>query len=300
MSKKANSPLGLVPGLFGMRVYSACPGKVDTGFPKRTCAPKKVKPIAPRKALDAMLIGFMSGARGARASPCGAVRSFAPARRGSSGRARCRSRRKAECRAQLPAGRPAARRMVAARWLLCWRPAGPRQTLSLRLLLWRVASSTSCLLALSMPRRCVFPAMWRVSGCPQKERAPPIGSTLLSLAPASRDREHEHPGAKPSVAVAAVSQNGRCGPAPARACLEGLVPSSKVHGIVRQVPALRAKRSSLRVRVLACLVALLFAMTMRCASVGAEPAIDFAALAHATGTPDIPGLKVVWLAPWGD
>jgi hypothetical protein len=35
-------------------------------------------------------------------------------------------------------------------------------------------------------------------------------------------------------------------------------------------------------------------------SVHAEPAIDFAALARATGTPDIPGLKVVWLAPWGD
>ena len=35
-------------------------------------------------------------------------------------------------------------------------------------------------------------------------------------------------------------------------------------------------------------------------SARAQPAIDFAALAHATGTPDIPGLKVVWLAPWGD
>ena len=28
--------------------------------------------------------------------------------------------------------------------------------------------------------------------------------------------------------------------------------------------------------------------------------LDLAAIAHATGTPDIPGLKMVWLAPWGD
>jgi N-acetylmuramoyl-L-alanine amidase len=27
---------------------------------------------------------------------------------------------------------------------------------------------------------------------------------------------------------------------------------------------------------------------------------DFAALARSSGTPDIPGLKIVWLAPWGD
>ena len=32
----------------------------------------------------------------------------------------------------------------------------------------------------------------------------------------------------------------------------------------------------------------------------ADPLPDFAALAHATGTPAIPGLKMVWLAPWGD
>jgi hypothetical protein len=32
----------------------------------------------------------------------------------------------------------------------------------------------------------------------------------------------------------------------------------------------------------------------------AEPAIDFGALARASGTPEIPGLKVVWLAPWAD
>ena len=28
--------------------------------------------------------------------------------------------------------------------------------------------------------------------------------------------------------------------------------------------------------------------------------LDLAALARASGTPDIPGLKMVWLAPWGD
>ena len=32
----------------------------------------------------------------------------------------------------------------------------------------------------------------------------------------------------------------------------------------------------------------------------ADPAFDFGALARASGTPEIPGLKVVWLAPWGD
>ncbi len=32
----------------------------------------------------------------------------------------------------------------------------------------------------------------------------------------------------------------------------------------------------------------------------ANAAPDYAALARASGTPDIPGLKVVWLAPWGD
>jgi len=31
----------------------------------------------------------------------------------------------------------------------------------------------------------------------------------------------------------------------------------------------------------------------------AEPA-DLAALARSSGTPDLPGLKVVWLAPWGE
>src|SRR6201995_3122546 len=41
-----------------------------------------------------------------------------------------------------------------------------------------------------------------------------------------------------------------------------------------------------------------------CAVAIATPAAaetpDLKALAHATGTPDIPGLKMVWLAPWGD
>jgi hypothetical protein len=32
----------------------------------------------------------------------------------------------------------------------------------------------------------------------------------------------------------------------------------------------------------------------------ADPSIDFAALARASGTPEITGLEVVWLAPWGD
>src|SRR6202035_5998091 len=27
---------------------------------------------------------------------------------------------------------------------------------------------------------------------------------------------------------------------------------------------------------------------------------DLATIARASGTPDIPGLKIVWLAPWGD
>ena len=27
---------------------------------------------------------------------------------------------------------------------------------------------------------------------------------------------------------------------------------------------------------------------------------DLATLARASGTPEIPGLKIVWLAPWGD
>jgi N-acetylmuramoyl-L-alanine amidase len=41
-----------------------------------------------------------------------------------------------------------------------------------------------------------------------------------------------------------------------------------------------------------------------CAVAIATPAAaetpDLKALAHATGKPDIPGLKMVWLAPWGD
>jgi hypothetical protein len=48
-------------------------------------------------------------------------------------------------------------------------------------------------------------------------------------------------------------------------------------------------------RVLAiALCAVMFAMPV------SAQTLDLAALAHATGTPDIPGLKMVWLAPWGD
>jgi len=32
----------------------------------------------------------------------------------------------------------------------------------------------------------------------------------------------------------------------------------------------------------------------------ADSSPDYAALARASGTPDIPGLKMVWLAPWGE
>src|SRR5437868_14980517 len=32
----------------------------------------------------------------------------------------------------------------------------------------------------------------------------------------------------------------------------------------------------------------------------AKAETDLATLARASGTPDIPGLKIVWLAPWGD
>jgi hypothetical protein len=45
------------------------------------------------------------------------------------------------------------------------------------------------------------------------------------------------------------------------------------------------------------LSALAFALA---AAAQADPAIDFAGLARASGTPDIPGLKMVWLAPWGE
>jgi hypothetical protein len=41
-----------------------------------------------------------------------------------------------------------------------------------------------------------------------------------------------------------------------------------------------------------------------CATTLSSPAsaqtLDLVGVAHATGTPDIPGLKMVWLAPWGD
>jgi hypothetical protein len=47
----------------------------------------------------------------------------------------------------------------------------------------------------------------------------------------------------------------------------------------------------------------LLAMAL-CAAAFSAPAAaqtsDLAAIARASGTPDIPGLKMVWLAPWGD
>ena len=54
-----------------------------------------------------------------------------------------------------------------------------------------------------------------------------------------------------------------------------------------------------RLPSLATLLAIVVA-AISAASAVAEPGIDFAALARASGTPEIPGLKVVWLAPWGD
>jgi len=59
---------------------------------------------------------------------------------------------------------------------------------------------------------------------------------------------------------------------------------------------LSSKRSNPWVRgaALACFVALLLAMAVPAGlTAHADPAIDFAALARAIGTPDIPGLKVV-------
>ena len=47
-------------------------------------------------------------------------------------------------------------------------------------------------------------------------------------------------------------------------------------------------------RILAALLC-----TLVLASASAET-FDLAAIAKSSGTPDIPGLKMVWLAPWGD
>jgi hypothetical protein len=54
--------------------------------------------------------------------------------------------------------------------------------------------------------------------------------------------------------------------------------------------------------LLACIkrTAVALVLVLPAFSARAEPAIDFAALARASGTPEIAGLKVVWLAPWGD
>src|SRR5215813_8028972 len=41
-----------------------------------------------------------------------------------------------------------------------------------------------------------------------------------------------------------------------------------------------------------------FAIVLSCSALAGAP--DLASLAKRSGTPDIPGLKIVWLAPWGD
>src|SRR3954470_4011523 len=47
------------------------------------------------------------------------------------------------------------------------------------------------------------------------------------------------------------------------------------------------------------LVAMALSIIVASASASAETG-DLAAIARASGTPEIPGLKMVWLAPWGD
>jgi N-acetylmuramoyl-L-alanine amidase len=42
------------------------------------------------------------------------------------------------------------------------------------------------------------------------------------------------------------------------------------------------------------------AMSSPAAAQSADPASDFERVARASGTPEIPGLKMVWLSPWGD
>src|ERR1700755_307139 len=58
---------------------------------------------------------------------------------------------------------------------------------------------------------------------------------------------------------------------------------------------IRRSRYAMFVRLIALALGL-------CAMLG--PALaespDLATLARASGTPDIPGLKIVWLSPWGD
>src|SRR4051812_50014121 len=47
------------------------------------------------------------------------------------------------------------------------------------------------------------------------------------------------------------------------------------------------------------LVAMALSIIVASASASAQTP-DYAAIARASGTPEIPGLKMVWLAPWGD
>jgi hypothetical protein len=55
----------------------------------------------------------------------------------------------------------------------------------------------------------------------------------------------------------------------------------------------------LLLHMLVRLIALLLCLGVTVASALAESP-DLATLARASGTPEIPGLKIVWLAPWGD
>jgi hypothetical protein len=61
------------------------------------------------------------------------------------------------------------------------------------------------------------------------------------------------------------------------------------------VPPAASHRTALLRALLSALVVLATS-----APAASEPRADLAAIARASGTPDIPGLGVVWLAPWGD
>src|SRR5881392_3578256 len=64
------------------------------------------------------------------------------------------------------------------------------------------------------------------------------------------------------------------------------------HAILFNAGAHRGFQCSLVGGVISLLLAL--------APASSDQLPDFAALARASGTPEIPGLKIVWLAPWGD
>jgi hypothetical protein len=73
-----------------------------------------------------------------------------------------------------------------------------------------------------------------------------------------------------------------------------------VTGLARVLRFSWRRRSGAAATGLPMRISLSMALLVLAFAARADPAIDFAALARATGTPDIPGLKVVWLAPWGD